>query len=285
MSQTIILNRSNIDPNRKSRLIYRFPNTQTLDKHTIALKSISIYHSFYNISAAYGNNTFSFIFNHGGGSDTYNWIIPDGYYSVENLHAFLKAQMYLNNLYTYTISDPTEIQYYCSIDVSGIEYGSQIRVYQLPNTTELANLGYAIPAAATWITHATNNYTPQMVITTANFGSLLGFSPATYPTTSLTENTSFLSDIEIQIDRVSDIMMTNSLINSNISIPSTLQTSITLSARYGSMIQQNDSNPTHNKISAGQYSTFEVELFDQNFQPLNIRDTQLSMRFELSTNK
>ena len=63
----------------------------------LSLYSFSMYNSFYNISASqYGNSNITFTWFNG---TIYNWVIPDGYYSLSDLNLWLQQQFILNKLY------------------------------------------------------------------------------------------------------------------------------------------------------------------------------------------
>jgi len=63
----------------------------------LSLYSFSMYNSFYNISQAqYGNSNITFTWFDGS---VYNWVIPDGYYSLSDLNLWLQQQFILNKLY------------------------------------------------------------------------------------------------------------------------------------------------------------------------------------------
>ena len=94
--QFITLNNSNYTGGNNYTL--RFPKTVSLDKDTkLSLFSFSMYNSFYNISQKqYNNSNITFTWFDG---TVYNWIIPDGYYSVGDLNIWLQSQFLINNLY------------------------------------------------------------------------------------------------------------------------------------------------------------------------------------------
>ena len=113
MPKQIILNSTSYVPD-SNLCAYQFPNPQTFRKgDQIGLSAISIYNSFFNISAKYGNNSFQFTFpgvfpstttalsNYVLNSDmtaTFTFTIPDGYYAIPDINYFFQQQCILNNL-------------------------------------------------------------------------------------------------------------------------------------------------------------------------------------------
>jgi hypothetical protein len=78
-----------------SQFKYNFPASVDLSNYDIALADLSIYYSWYSISQAQGNNTFSIQFPNGSVNTTYNITIPDGTYSVSDLNNFLQYYIFL----------------------------------------------------------------------------------------------------------------------------------------------------------------------------------------------
>ena len=85
MREQILINSVNyVTPNR---YVYKFPRPVRFNKNSkVSLYSFSMYNSTYNISSALNNYTFSVIWIN---NITYNFIIPDGYYSYTDLDNFL----------------------------------------------------------------------------------------------------------------------------------------------------------------------------------------------------
>jgi hypothetical protein len=83
---------------------------------TIAVSQITIPYSWRNITAALGNNTWSYILPNGAsGTTTYGtYTIPDGFYSATDLNAIFQAQFKTNGHYWYL--------YTASLGTSGNTY-------------------------------------------------------------------------------------------------------------------------------------------------------------------
>ena len=80
---------SNSKTSQNSVLRYRFTSPMELDGY-IALSNITLWYNWKNITAAEGNNTFSYL---KGSSDSVDITLPDGSYSVEDLNDYLHFVM------------------------------------------------------------------------------------------------------------------------------------------------------------------------------------------------
>ena len=68
--RTIILNKSNLVANKKNNVLeYNFPSSVQFKDTYIAVKSVSMYYSWYNISKSLGNNQFSYTWYSGTGTE------------------------------------------------------------------------------------------------------------------------------------------------------------------------------------------------------------------------
>jgi threonyl-tRNA synthetase len=97
--RTLVLNNNNVVQNgQNNTLIYNFPTTATFDKSYVAVASLSMYYSWFNIASKYNNNVLSYTWTVGGTSTTYYvggtvfpsttpTFIPDAY----KAHAWSKA--------------------------------------------------------------------------------------------------------------------------------------------------------------------------------------------------
>ena len=79
----------------------------------LSLYSFSMYNSFYNISQAQYQNTniqFTWFDN-----TIYNWTIPNGYYSLQDLNIWLQQQFILNKLYCVNSNNSQNIYFYSKL--------------------------------------------------------------------------------------------------------------------------------------------------------------------------
>ena len=137
---TIILNSKNRDPNSSNRFIYTFLSYVSFTSDdTIAMSSISLYNSIYNIESRRGNNkiTLKWYVNATTTRD-YVFIIPDGFYDVPALNYYLQFQCIQNGLYAIDI-DTTKFIYYYEILTNAQLYKVEIATYRLLLSTEIGD--------------------------------------------------------------------------------------------------------------------------------------------------
>ena len=89
--RTLVLNQSNIVADgQNNKLVYNFPNSVTFKDAYMALSSISVYYSWFNITSALANNTFSYTWVSSGTTTNYTVTIPDGIYEISSLNSYLQ---------------------------------------------------------------------------------------------------------------------------------------------------------------------------------------------------
>jgi hypothetical protein len=100
---TLVLNSNNVVANSNNTLFrYNFLNGafRVNENAELAISSVVMPYSFFNISQAYGNNTFSFTFPDSTSLTTsYSVTIPDGFYTTETMNAYLQQFCITNSLY------------------------------------------------------------------------------------------------------------------------------------------------------------------------------------------
>jgi len=238
MSKQIIFNKSNYDIDQK-RFVYELGGSVKLSDYEVALTSISIYNSFYNISSAYRNNVINFQF-----LDTEpvkTWTIPDGFYNVENLNAFIQSKC-IEEGYYMTNSDGQYI-YYFEVVINAVSYGIEFVFYPVAKSDTILTK----PSNATW-TYPTANITPKFIIPNlSTLGEILGHSVGTYG--FYTGISTIKNTFTPSINKVSSIILNCNLIdNTGFSTNQTLY-SFAVTESFGNNIKINPNNLIYNKIS------------------------------------
>ena len=124
--RTLILNQSNlVQDGYNNKFVYRFPNSVFFKDDYIAVNSITMYYSWFNITAEYGNNVFQYIWN----GVTYTINIPDGLYEVSQLNQLLQFTFIQNGHYL-TLSGQNV--YFIELVANPTRYAIQINTYLLP---------------------------------------------------------------------------------------------------------------------------------------------------------
>lgn len=272
MSNTIILNSSNAT-NVSGRFEYILPSASRFGADDqVALQSISLYNSVFNIEAQRGNNKITLIWN-ALVQETADITIDDGFYDVDGLNFLIQQECIKRKGYMLDgdeLLETTKYVYFLELRTDATRYGCQLDAHALPTNEDT----YTKPALATWNLPATDA-TPQLTIPTLAFGNLIGFNTGTFPATIETTTQNMLSVRTPQIVPVNSIVIGCNLINSPFSVPNHLFYSIPITNKFGGLINHASSSPIFNYISAGHYSKIVIDLYDQHFNSLRIHDNEV----------
>jgi hypothetical protein len=274
--RTIILNQNNVVPNTlNDTYTYRFPNGSVeFQNDQVSVASISIYFSWFNISSAttnsqYNNNAYTYTWYDAGGATTYNVVMPDGFYEVVDLNAYLQREMVLNGHY---LLDPAgQFVYYLELVVNQTYYGIQMNSFPIPTALPAF---WSNPAGLTFPLVAT---TPQITIpSNNNFGKVIGFNAGTYPAVVQSTDFSKLSDFTPQITPINSLILSCTLLNNKYSNPNTLLYSFTTQGTpFGSLISIQVPQFAFVDIVDGSYTDFTIQFFDQNLNRIYINDSNI----------
>ena len=185
--RTLCLNSKNIvEGTGNSQLTFQFPAgaINLIEGDQLALSSVSMYNSVFNITAALGNNTFK-----------YTWVdatvktvtIVDGFYDVDALNDYLH-QIMLNNGH-YLIENSTgNFVWFLTIQINVTIYAIQIQAYPMESTTYVIGTTggtYKLPtftgSMTAWVV-PTGSITPYIEIQANALRTTLGdFAAASEP--------------------------------------------------------------------------------------------------------
>lgn len=274
--RTIIINGNNVVPNSlNDTYTYRFPNgAVNFSNDQISVASISMYFSWFNITSAttssqYNNNIFQYTWYNNAGATTYTVTIPDGYYEINDLNSFL--QYTLVQAGQYLVDAAGDFVYYLEFVVNPTYYGTQVNAYPIPTALPM---GWTNPAGMTFPVVAS---TPQLtVLSTNNFGTVIGFNPGTYPPAPQTVNYSALSQNAPQISPVNSLIMTCNVLDNPYSNPKTLLYSFNPAGTpFGALINIQVPQFAFVDIYDGQYTDLTIQFFDQNLNRIYINDSNI----------
>ena len=100
MSNTLIINSSNVVGTTNSTYQYKFIQGSFVAKDCeIAVGSLTIPYSWYNVSTFYSNKSFSLTFGYLATSTTLNIVLPDGFYTTSDINNYIQNKMIENGLY------------------------------------------------------------------------------------------------------------------------------------------------------------------------------------------
>jgi hypothetical protein len=264
MVLSVVLNSTNIvNSTTNSNFVYKLPaGGLNIKNGSIAVSTISQYFSTYNITSAYNNNSFEYIWV----DNSVNTVsIPDGYYSYSTLNSYLEFVMITNGHYLNTSSG--DVVYLLQLGLNTTYYSVELYSYQIDTTIASANT-WTLPSSATWTipTVATN---PQFsILSTNDFNEIVGYAKGTiFPTSqtgySATVETT-LSTIAPQINPSTTYLVNCNLVYNKANITSQLlfaysPTGITFGA-LGEFIAY---TPSYNPVKDGQYAEIRVDIVDQ----------------------
>jgi hypothetical protein len=244
-----------------------------LDGWEVALESLSIPRSWFNVRQAYNNNAFSYVWSDGV---TYPVSLADGYYTIGDLAQYLQMVMQARGHYL-IYTDSTSVQhpqYYLSFVTNLTYYTTTLTATPLPSTMPS---NYSQPNGAS---NTLSGLTPQFIFP-AGMAALLGIAAGTYP--PLPQSTTYQLNGSSTIaggpqDPVQLVQIQCSMVNSaNIynTFPSSIMTLPANSTGYGQVIQYSPPTRSYFGVQPQIYSSVVVSLYDQLNRPVPIQDSNI----------
>jgi hypothetical protein len=148
--------------------------------------------NLYYISAALGNNTFSYKWIDG---NTYSGTIPDGYYDFSGFAGAFQSIMSTNNHYYIRMSNNTKL-FLMNFTYDTLSNSIQFQSYI--SNPYYGNVLYSAPPGVTWNSSLNISKTPQLIIS-GGISSVIGFSSASYPSSVLSANYAVTSTAQPKI--------------------------------------------------------------------------------------
>jgi len=220
--------------------------------------------SWFNISAALGNNTFSYIWN----SITYTLTLPDGSYQYSDIGVALQNSLTANGLYL--INGNGVNVYYLSFSIQSNLYQAEFTCTPVPSSLPS---GYSYPAGSPFNGNL-NGYTFQVVIPATPIRTIFGMSAGTQPASATTNVLTYVVSTTVpQISastqgQVNVNGATNFLSNNLQTIFTFPLTSTPSGSSYVAQIYQ----PLWYNFASGSYSTLQFFFTDQSGTALSIFD-------------
>lgn len=259
----------------------QLPQSVTFDNGwELCLGNLFIYNSARNITTAFNNKTFSYTFN----GSTFNITMPDGYYDVAGILAYLQQQMMVNGTYLiYTANSVATNVFYINFVANSYYYCVTFNFTPLPATI---GSGYSTPS--NWpfgSTTTTNGETPQIITDASNFNVLLGLSPSTsYPSTPASTTYNYnggvgqispIVNVSLNCNWVSTSDMSGALMTNSI-----FQFSI-LGVQYGEQYVYSPYQYDWFPITPGTYTMMNIWFTEQNGDNWMFLDPALSITLKI----
>jgi hypothetical protein len=282
----IVLNQNNlVADGENNKLVYNFPNSITFKNNFIAVSSVSMYYSWFNIASIYSNNTFTYNWRVGGTTTTYTITIPDGVYQVSDLNSYLQYVMIANG--TYLIDTFNKNAYYAEFILNPTRYAVQINTYLVPTSLPT---GFSEPT--NWVGYPTQTFNPQIVIPRRlniilgfieNFTTAQNTNNAFTPPTSnyVSKNSagtiSYLSTTSPNLQPNSSIYFSLSNINNPYALPSSIIYSLVPNGAVGTLITERPPQFAWNKMIDGTYNELRLTFLGTDLQPIKMNDPQMTI--------
>ncbi len=275
--KTLLLTREDATP-EAGTFLYNFGASAAFSQvDQIAISSIQIPYSWYNITAELLNNQLQYIFPTSGVSVTRSITIPDGNYSLDTLNSFLQDKMI--DFGDYAVDANGDNVYFLQLTENKTAYAAQIDVFPVPTSAQATTLGYTQAPSGGYPVSAT---TPQIVILDNAFKTFSGFTPATYPAAPQGTTYSILSQTTPKTSHVNSILISCSIINNELAVPNNIIFAFTASnVAFGDVIAPPVSELIWNNVQTGVYDWMRIQLLNELYQPILLRDNNLTIQFVL----
>jgi len=284
--RTIVFTQANIIPDgQNNKLRYNFPNSVLFKNNSIAVSSVNMYYSWYNISSIYRNNIFTYSWTSGVTTTIYTITIPDGTYEVSDLNNLLQFTFIANGHYLKNGSGQNV--YYAEFVINPTRYAVQINTFLVPTSLPT---GYSNPAT---LVFPTQTFNPVITIP-ANLNVIFGFI-VNFATPSNVNNAytppsgqnliakdgvgtiSCISSTAPNLQPNSSIYVSISNVNNPYSVPSSIIYSITAQGAVGTLITEKTPQYAWNKLINGTYNNLTITLLGNDFAPIQINDPQMTL--------
>jgi hypothetical protein len=237
----------------------------------LSLHSFSMYNSFYNISQKqYNNSNITFTWFDG---TVYNWVIPDGCYSLSDLNLWLQQQFIINKLYCTNANNSQNI-YFVTFQTNSVLYKAQIDVYFMPSSTNATLYGYQKAVGATWNFPSSN--TMNKIEINSNLKSYFGTTQTLFGDITPAQNMNYLSNICPVVSPVFSIYLGCNLIVSDLNQIANLFCQFPISCSYGNLLKIDSSIDALISIKESIYSEILITLWDQDNNPLIFQDPEMT---------
>ena len=282
MSFTLCLNSSNVVAgsfNTSYRYTFIGGNFRT-DDCEICISQSTIPYAWFNISAAYGNNTFSLVCPTGATTQTIAVVLPDGYYSVNDIQNYIQQVLITNKFYL--IASGGSYVYPFFLAYSSTYYKVQLICATIPNAAVMATLGYTQPAGAPALPTATTGV--QFI--TGTIGDVIGFADATtLPSVATGATQNFLSTQTPVGSAVNSLVFRCSLVDNNVAMPSDIMDGCAINTSFGTNIIYDPSFEKWVKMKNGTYSSLTFTIADQNFNQIYSVDPNVAITLMIRQKK
>ena len=285
----LVLNASNIvQDGQNNKLVYNFPNSINFKDKYIAVSSVTMYYSWFNIASNYQNNRFTYSWTSGGVTTVYTVNIPNGLYDISDINFYLQYNFIRNGHYLVNASG--ENVYYAEMVVNANRYAIQINTNLVPTALPV---GWSNPAGMVF---PLQTFNPVITIP-ANFSNIIGYTAGfatnnnvnnayVPPTPSVSNNyvakdalgnLSYLSNLAPNVQPNSSIFLSISNINNPYSQPSSIIYSVTPTVSIGEQVIERPPNFMWNRMIDGTYNELRMTILGIDKSPIQLNDPNMTI--------
>lgn len=287
-SFTVLFTSANYTP-ATGVMSYRLPAGTNFTGMEVALSSMSMYNSFFNVSSKIGNNQITLrypIFSAGNTYTMTNYVctLEDGFYSYDQLNEALENFAVQQGLYLLDQNgNPVTFQQFA---INTVTYYSSIKSYFLPTQAQATTMGWTNPGGRALLNAGNQMVCPQMVFAQPAMQYLTGFVPAAYPAAPVVSTAATWSSVAAssttasqvpQINKVTCCIVSANIVNNNISIPSSLLQLVPITSGYGFVSQYTPGSLLYSSCMSTTFQTIDIRFYDQNLNPLAPIDAEISV--------
>lgn len=246
----------------------KFPGSfQSRKDDKIALVSLTMYYSFYNITDLFENRTL--IYSHGGRDFTIKF--DEGYYEISDINNYIKMKMREEG--NVLLDDKGSYQYYIDVKLNINYYANTLTMKPVPSVLPA---GWTNPHNMA-LTGLTMMLKPQN-----KFGDLIGFESENYP--PLPQDKVYMKNSVKKpvISPVQNILIKTDWISDNrFHQNGDNLHNFTPSESFGSQISINPPEISYIRILAGLKKEIVVRFVDQLNRPLILKDKEMLITLSL----
>lgn len=266
-----------------NRYRYNFPSPLDLrgKNAKLMMYQYSMNNIIFNITDKIGNNKISIIWPRLNGFSTFNYTIPDGYYSFDDLNTFLQYCMTVNKLYLVNSTNSSDVKWYLKITTNAPQQVAQIDATPVPNTLPT---NYVIPSGANWSLSTVTRY-PQLVLNDLLAYDIFGFTTQrTFPLTTnppsnnLSLVSSTVSNKTPNLNPTICYLLTCNMADAKLSVVPNLFFSIPINNSYGKILSGTvGAMGTGISVIETIYNYIEFSLLDMNYNTFVPIDPAISL--------
>lgn len=275
-----------------------FPGVQQFARARLSLTNLALYNSWYNFTAARGNNTFQYVFPEGSSNvyTTHTVTLLDGAYeTIEEVNDYLQAAMVKNGdylIYWDKEEGTSTNTFYIELATSTIQYTYVLTLTPLP---AVINANFPTDASASGYYAGTNVLTgsnalllPQFIVPNTgaqagtatpgqySFSKSTGFTPGTFGSQGTSPLSTFSSNFAPQIQYSSVINIACNLVNmGDVNRNPNVFFQFVPDAAFGELVVVIPPYPVFVPVADSFYSYIQISLLDENLNPLQLNDPQI----------